>query len=530
MRTWIEKRITQGLAGIARFRMAFVLSVLFFLTAFFYLIGSGYLDEALWYEARQTSLQCMVALGLTSLFSLFWTLLSEKRNWQGGYLSLIPLPVLLISFAFCRLMPMTAYFYMYVTGMMLILPCLAMAVLSRSVKGTLFSYIFASFFKALGMGILAMLAGFVLVLGIQTLLTPISGDWIGVVVAFAFAVFGFNTFLSYLPKLGDTVNSGGMLKLLSRVVFPFYGSLLLILYLYMGKIAYLGSMPEGTMNWYASFALAAYALFYFCLSEKGEIRHQTWLFAAGLALVPVMIVQAYGIYIRYDAYGLTAARYASMGCNLFGLCVVIAGIAKRWTDAFYGLAALLIFLFTLTPLNVIDVPVYDQGHRMEQVLEANHLLADGKFQKGVSLSQTEEDNLVSAYQYVRYSEGAFRFPVTKTLADDEDFQQFINNHYNDEDRMSYYRTITDLPVAGYSHVYTFQLYGDEPPGDIEIPAGEGTVLFHGAAYAAYVEENRNTMDEASLLTWEEEGGKLCFEDVSIRHDGGYHFSGYLLVK
>ncbi|MDY6084576.1 MAG: DUF4153 domain-containing protein [Dialister sp.] len=530
MKQWIQERIYRSLRGLARFRAASLLSFLFFLTVFFYCIAVDYLDEALRDEASQTALQIMVSLGLTALFSLFWTLYRESRDMTSTALSFAPIPVLLISFSFCRYMPMTDYFFMYVAGMALILPALSMAVLARSVRGQLFSFIFQSFFEALGMGALAFLAAAVLVLGIQNLLTEISNDWYDVAFAFAFAIFGFNTFLSCLPKKGDTVAAGGMLTLLARVVFPFYAALLLILYLYMGKIVYLGRMPEGMMNWFASFALLAYALFYFCLSETGEKRHQMWLAAAGIALLPVMTMQAYGVYIRYAAYGLTSARYVSMGCDLFALCIVIAGIARRRTNLFYGLAALLVFLFTLTPLNIIDIPVREQGARLERILNENQLLQDGVFRKEKPLSPADEDALVSAYTYVFYSEGAFRFPVAEQLSKDDNFRIFVDTHYGRDERITIFRKLWDMPVSGYSHVYRFHLNGTEPIGDMYIPAGNKEVLFRGGDYAAYVEQGRQMKDESALLMWDEDEGRLYFEEVVLRKEKGYSFSGYLLVK
>lgn len=530
MKSWMEERIRRSLRGPERFRAAFLLSLLFFLTAFFYFIGASYLDEALRHDAQRAALEGMVSLGLTALFSLFWNLYREKRDLKSRFLSFVPLAVLLISFSFCRCMPMTAYFFMYVAGMALILPALSMAVLARSVGGPLFSFLFLSFFEALGMGLLVFGSASVLVLGIQHLLAEISNDWFGVAFAFAFALFAFNTFLSALPKKGDTVSAGGMRTLLTRVVFPFYAALLVILYLYMGKIVYLGRMPEGMMNWFASFALLAYVLFYFCLSETGEARHQRWLMASGIALLPVMAMQAYGVYIRCAAYGLTSARYASMGCDLFALCIVMAGIARRRTTLFYALAALLIFLFTLTPLNVIDIPVREQGNRLERILRENELLQDGAFRRDKTLDPAEEDALVSAYHYVLYSEGAFRFPVAEKLSKDEQFRLFLDTRCGAGDRISIFRDIDDVSVAGYSRMYRFHVNGFEPVGDVYIPAGDRRVLFHGAVFAASMEKGRQTENEAALLTWDEDWGRLYFEEVVLQNGKGYSLSGYLLVK
>lgn len=70
------------------------------------------------------------------------------------------------------------------------------------------------------------------------------------------------------------------------------------------------------------FAVAVFSLFYFCLYEETDNGSRRFLKYGALALFPVMVVQALGIYIRFEAYGLTAARYASMICSGFGLAVI----------------------------------------------------------------------------------------------------------------------------------------------------------------------------------------------------------------
>lgn len=83
------------------------------------------------------------------------------------------------------------------------------------------------------------------------------------------------------------------------------------------------------MNWYASFAVAVFSLFYFCLYEETDNGSRRFLKYGALALFPVMVVQALGIYIRFEAYGLTAARYASMICSGFGLAVIAFAFFRR---------------------------------------------------------------------------------------------------------------------------------------------------------------------------------------------------------
>lgn len=69
----------------------------------------------------------------------------------------------------------------------------------------------------------------------------------------------------------------------------------------------------------------------------------------------------------------------------------------------------------MTPLNLIDVPVYDQDRRLEKVLIKNQMISSGNLKPPVSITEEDAEVLRSAYDYLKYSEGAWRFPVVEQL-------------------------------------------------------------------------------------------------------------------
>ena len=76
----------------------------------------------------------------------------------------------------------------------------------------------------------------------------------------AYGVWGLGAFLGALPRAGERYeHSIAVQKLLLYLFFPVYAVLLLVLYIYVGKIILAGEMPVGTMNWFASFALLGFA-------------------------------------------------------------------------------------------------------------------------------------------------------------------------------------------------------------------------------------------------------------------------------
>ena len=132
----------------------------------------------------------------------------------------------------------------------------------------------------------------------------------------AYGGWGFSSFLGALPNAGARYEfPAATEKLLLYLFFPVYLLLLLVLYLYVGKIIGAGEMPVGTMNWYASFALLGFAFFFGTLAAQSRLllfsRFLKW---ALLLFLPILAVQLYGVWLRYEAYGLTTLRYTSMFC------------------------------------------------------------------------------------------------------------------------------------------------------------------------------------------------------------------------
>lgn len=74
-----------------------------------------------------------------------------------------------------------------------------------------------------------------------------------------------NVCLCLLPSVQEfpREEEPALAGIVMKLVFPCYMFLLLVLYLYIGKIILQQAMPIGAMNWYASLALLGYGFFYF---------------------------------------------------------------------------------------------------------------------------------------------------------------------------------------------------------------------------------------------------------------------------
>lgn len=210
-------------------------------------------------------------------------------------------------------------------------------------------------------------------------------------------------FISFLPGRGrDDDSSDRATAFLFWLLLPAALLLLGILYLYLGKIVAMWSMPSGKLNWFGSVALAAYVFFW--LSLRGSERRFFRLFARwGWALMlPVLTAQVIGIIIRYQAYGLSTPRLTGMVALTFGVVtLILAALDRRpmWLFVYMAVAGL---VFTVSPVNIIDLPVRNQEGRLAAALERNGFLKAGKFQfnAGAKVSYKDAKIIAGAWRYL----------------------------------------------------------------------------------------------------------------------------------
>ncbi|BEU87918.1 hypothetical protein TAMA11512_13820 [Selenomonas sp. TAMA-11512] len=280
--------------------------------------------------------------------------------------------------------PPNSHLIVGTAGVYLSLGFLALFLLERANQALgLPAFLFAALFS-LGTSILLSLGLIVCVAAFWALIITDASLWITetsylFVALITYNVWGVSAFLSTLPKAGDRYEfSGTGQKLLLYLFFPVYILLLIVLYLYVCKILFSGEMPVGTMNWYASFSLLGFAFFFGTLALQTRLplfsRFLKWAF---ILFLPILAVQIYGVYLRYEAYGLTTLRYTSMICTFCGIYTLIMAFFKQKPNQIYLCAAILSLIFSLTPLNVVDVPLHNQEARLHRILTEYNLLKDG---------------------------------------------------------------------------------------------------------------------------------------------------------
>ncbi len=370
---------------------------------------------------------------------------------------------------------------------------------------------------------------------------------------FSFYVLFPNMICAQLPKPNEkTTTPKAMHLLFGRVTFPLYLFLLCILCGYVGKILFTWKMPSGTMNWFASLALAGYLFFWLTLRQDNAPWVKKLLRWGWLVLIPILTVQMVGIVIRLRAYGLTTARYAGLlllAVGVFGL--VIAALNKHPRSLFLAFAGV-ILIGSCTPLNILDFPRYCQAKRLENVLVSYHLW-DGKTLEiqPVSLSQPEQEQVHSSIQYLRQNqtklmwEPALAAQVNQHTLDDWSLilDSDTLEYESPNKAYSLYGEEKNIPVTGYDKVCPFYWFGDgsttTAPWQIQYHWSDGTQLnWNGEEWALSLIQNHpeqeGTLFEEERLFPISDTQALYLEWVNLSTAHGQiktvSLQGYLLVK
>lgn len=522
---------TGRVLGICRFFISFVLTILIFLTVFFRVYISA--DGALWSTVFPIFWQAiLMSLSCTFFSSIFLRILSERFKFNRFVCDFLNVPIAALLYYYFINMPLNDYLLMYTSGGAAAVFFVSVFLLWTYENGkVLFRFVFKSFWKAFGISLLAFVSGFICLQGLKNLLfANLSDNWIAVLFTFAFGVLFANLFLSYLPRFDVELHEeNSLLWLLKHILFPVYIIHMVILYGYIAKIAYLQEMPIGVMNGYALFATVFYALFYFSLHRENNDRIRMLLRVGGALMIPIFIVQAAGLYIRIFAYGFTSMRYISIACMIFGICVAISGIFGIFARKLLPAAIVIVLFSTLTPLNLIDVPAYDQGMRLKFVVEKYGIVKNGTVSVPMNITSEDEKILKSSFSYLSGNEGAWRFPCVKTLSESAAFREFIYSEKEDG-KLNLTHTWNTISVSGYNSMYVFDEYLKNNVLSIETESGTYNVDIN--KYLEEADKVKNKNIEERMIYKVDENHTLYFSDVYVdkSEDIKIHVSGFLLEK
>lgn len=269
---------------------------------------------------------------------------------------------------------------------------------------------------------------------------------------------------------------GGFRRMVSTLLLPIYLLLLAVLLGYIGKILVTAQMPVGQMNGYALLALTLFMGFHLLLT--GEENHLSALFVRWGAwlLVPVILTQQYGVWVRVSAYGWTTSRILGQTVTLLGMAVVLSALIRRRASWFFPAAAVLALAITCTPLNADNLSRIDQENRLLAALRRSDMLTETQqIRPGKNVSPEDRAIILSALEFLRWEvEDPAPFTLTAAWNRQLDEAREANRTWKDvlgfavEDDAPVYTarsfygasTATQVEVRGFAHARWIFLSAD----------------------------------------------------------------------
>lgn len=281
--------------------------------------------------------------------------------------------------------------------------------------------------------------------------------YIFTILAFSYEVLALNLFLSLLPREQNDINIPKAFKILVfYVAFPIYLLLLAVLYVYLIKILVTFNMPGGQINWFASFAALFFIFFRFTIIQYDQPITRFYARFGGYFMLPIFAAQAVAVYIRLNVYGLTTARYLSLLMTATAFIFTIISLIKsgRYVKLIIPVCTAIFLLASVTPLNIIDVPLYEQAARLESVLKKNNMLDNGVISPNPGLNAEDKKRIQSSYNYLIYQDNAPEYIKGKNFADLFGFEQFEDGYIQPRYINKYSGNIpSELDISGYTKMF-----------------------------------------------------------------------------
>ena len=397
-------RSMQG--GYQRFRTAMILDVVLFVCVGVLTYCHVYEIQD-WYTEEIGCVAAAAAIGC--IFAIALRVFLERRGQERhGFEALLTVVVFVFFFILVQGHDWTdSYILLKTAGPALVFASVGLYCLEPQNEGE--EPVLAVFFAISK----AWLVGTLLIVSLSTCLTAFDSLLFSLegrlhttlyflIAEFSFLFIGIQVFLASLPEREKNMETPGLFRaLLMRVLWPVYLILLAILYLYVAKIIYVWAIPVGMMNWFASLALLAFSVFFFCFANDARYSLLQRFLRWGLLLfLPILAVQAIAVWQRVEPYGLTVLRYTSILCTIYGIFLLALAFLRRSPRPAFLVLALMIAAFTLTPLNIVDVPLRTQEARLWGVLEENDMLQDGEVVENPALAEGPRDRILSASEYL----------------------------------------------------------------------------------------------------------------------------------
>jgi hypothetical protein len=218
-----------------------------------------------------------------------------------------------------------------------------------------------------------------------------------------------------------------------------------------------------------SIASLLYIFFLFSLEQyRGENKFaELFLKFSGCVIIPIAAVQFWAIHIVASNSGLHEDTYVSIVLNIVTLGFAVISLMKkgRFLKLMLPVAAGVALIITLTPLNIIDVPMRNQTARLISSLMENDMIADGRIVPNEDVSVGDRLRISIAFRHIIFSsadnpgflDGVSSFNFEATFGFQQEFASDRIFVWPGSVRSERY----DFDVTGFSRFYVVSGRGEE---------------------------------------------------------------------
>lgn len=518
--------------GISRFFTAFICTVLFYLTVSFEIVFSTNSDEII--------VPLCMTYALVAVLSVLLKTTQEYINEKLGCIT---------QYILCALAGVTGFFLikanyeslytlMAYTGIMIAMICFVFFVLMRGENRNLVFPKLVTSFLFTG-AICAVLSG-----GLSTCIAAFQSlifTWDNIyklyllVILFVWIICFINIFLSFIPKKDAPIQQSKIFR--TFVLFaglPLYILLIAILLLYLAKIVITWNMPVGEINWFASFASLFFIFFLLSVMQYTEKIARLYVRFGGYFLVPVLVMQAIAVFERINAYGLTTPRTVSLVLIIISILFILGSIIiPNHLNKIALISGLIVLIVTLTPFNVIDMPVTSQTNILKTVLLSNDMLKDGKVTPNPNVSDADAQKIISAYEYLKYDAEKVPDFIPNSEKSIQEIFGFTKMYYGIEENNYIYcnfHTKNSVDITDYDKMV--KVFDDNYFVNIDYKGQQYNIDLKKIAKILY-DQYGNEETELDIYTVDE-NISLYFTNFSFEIDNSEvsycHFNGYALLK
>lgn len=235
--------------------------------------------------------------------------------------------------------------------------------------------------------------------------------------------------------------------LISYIAIPLIAAFTGVLLVYFFKIIITFKWPVGELGPMV-LGYSAVGLILYVLSGKLENRFASFYRAYfPFALIPLVCLQLYSVFIRVNAYGITESRYYLI---LFGIYSIVCAVfllrlKGKGHAAIVILAACFAIVSIIPPTDAFTISRLSQSSRVLAILDHNDMLSDGKIVPNSKISDTDKVELTNIMNYLYRMDHITSLECLPTNYEPKDFQKVFGFS-------EYYKPVT-LARGSVSNLY-----------------------------------------------------------------------------